>query len=566
MPASEIPWNVQAAWPPLAVLQLLPLVGAGLMLFLRRETLALLAGIGLTGVQLLLAILLYLHHDPAQPALQFAERGTLVGWMNYHAAVDGVSILFILLTAFLSLLVAIYGPVRGLGPPWRLMALILAIEASLMVMFTTLNLLWFILALALQIGLVGAVLRSWATSPLMGPALKTFYKFMGTALALLLAGTLIIGWGQTHAQGGGWTFDLVELRRLGVEPAFQTLAFYLLFYGLAIRTPLFPLHGWLPPLAEHGNIALAPTFLLGLKVGIYGLLRFVLPLVPEAVQEWQSFVVGFAVVGIFYAALLAMVQEDLRRLLAFAVVSHTSLIVLGVFTLDRLALEGSVMLSVTFGLALAALLFMTGLVFQRTGTTQLGELGGLFDPLPFVGIAFLVAGLSIIGMPGTPGFDAAHLVMEASIDRFGGLLTIAAALGNVLAAGFLLWAFQRAFLGAGPTANPALASVVPTAARFGSPEPLTPAVSPPRRPEQGHASASSSPHAPVTSPPLASVSSPGPSPAGRDGIEPLRPAEWLVALAVIGVLLGVGFHSRPWLELIAAPLTALSAPFAQPQP
>ena len=504
MSASEIPWSAQAAWPLLAGLQLLPLAGAGLMLALRRDRPAILVGIGLTGLELVLALVLWHHYDPVQPALQFAEHAHLGGWLDYHAAVDGISVLFILLTGFLSLLVALYGPVRGLGPPWRLMALILAIEASLMLLFTTLNLLWFVLALALQIGLIGALLRRWATSPRMGEALGTFYKFMGTALVLLLAGTLILGWGQTHARGGGWTFDLLELQRLGVDPAYQTLAFYLLFYGLAIRTPLFPLHGWLPPLAEHGNIALAPTFLLGLKVGIYGLLRFVLPLLPVAVQEWQAFVVGFAVVGIFYAALLAMVQEDLRRLLAFAVVSHTSLIVLGVFTLDRLALQGSVLLSVTFGLALATLLFMTGLVFQRTQTTQLGELGGLFDPLPFVGIAFLVAGLSIIGMPGTPGFDAAHLVMEASIDRFGGLLTIAAALGNVLAAGFLLWAFQLAFL------------------------------------------------------------APAPPAAGRDQIAPLGLAEWLVALAVIGVLLGVGFHTRPWLELIATPLTALSAPHAQP--
>ena len=554
MPASEIPWDVQVAWPLLAVLQLLPLVGAGLVLFVRREALALLAGIGLTGVEFLLTVLLYLYFDPAQPALQFAERGRLWGWLDYHAAVDGVSVLFILLTAFLSLLVAVYGPVRRLGPPWRLMPLILAIEASLMLMFTTLNLLWFVLALAIQIGLIGAMLRRWATSPRMGEALKTFYKFMGTALALLLTGTLILGWGQTHAQGGGWTFDLVELQRLGVDPAFQTLAFYLLFYGLAIRTPLFPLHGWLPPLAEHGNIALAPTLLLGLKVGIYGLLRFVLPLLPAAVQEWQSFVVGFAVVGIFYAALLAMVQEDLRRLLAFAVVSHTSLIVVGVFTLDRLALQGSVMLSVTFGLALAALLLMTGLVFQRTHTTRLGELGGLFDPLPFVGIAFLVAGLSIIGMPGTPGFDAAHLVMEASIDRFGGLLTIAAALGNVLAAGFLLWAFQRAFLAPGPVASPADSSGIPPSARSATPKPPIAEASPP----------SSQAPSPIPAPSsvLAAVAPPSPSLAG--GIEPLSLAEWLVALAVIGVLLGVGFHSRPWLELIAAPLAALSVPYAQP--
>ncbi len=285
-------------------------------------------------------------------------------------------------------------------------------------------------------------------------------------------------------------------------PEFQTLVFFLLFYGLAIRTPLFPMHGWLPQVAEHGNIAVAPTLLLGLKIGIYGLLRFVLPLVPEAVQYWQPFVVAFAVVGIFYAALLAMVQENLRRLLAFAVVSHTSLIVLGLFTLDHLAFQGSVMLAVTFGLAVAALLFMTGLVYRRTRTTQLTELGGLFDQIPFVGIAFLVAGLSIIGMPGTPGFDAAHLVLEASIARFGGLLTIAAALGNLLAAGFLLWAFQRAFL--------------------------------------------------------------GPCPEGQAPVERLGLAEWLVSGAVIAVLLGVGFYSHPWLELIDVPLATLSAHYAQP--
>jgi len=556
MSPSPIPWSVQVALPLLAGLQLLPLAGAGLVLVLRRGTLANLAGIGLTGLELLLALAVYHYYDPANAALQFAEHASWSRWLDYHAAVDGVSILFILLAAFLSLLVAVYGPVRGLGPPWRLMALILAIEASLMVMFTTLNLLWFVLALAVQIGLVGAVLRLWATSPRMGAALKTFYKFMGTALALLLAGTLILGWGQTHALSGGWTFDLIELERLGVDPSFQTLVFYLLFYGLAIRTPLFPLHGWLPPLAEHGNIALAPTFLLGLKVGIYGMLRFVLPLLPAAVQEWQVFVVGFAVVGIFYAALLAMVQEDLRRLLAFAVVSHTSLIVLGVFTLDRLALQGSVMLSVTFGLALAALLFMTGLVFQRTRTTQLGELGGLFDALPFVGIAFLVAGLSIIGMPGTPGFDAAHLVLEASIERFGGLVTIAAALGNVLAAGFLLWAFQRAFLAPGPPVSAAPASVIPHAVGPVIAGPLRQAASPPSRLAAGPAPALASSQA--------AGQPSGPAAAGRAKGEPLSLAEWLVALAVIGVLLGVGFYSRPWLELIAAPLTALSLPYAQP--
>ncbi len=494
---TELHWTAHAGQPLLAVLQLLPLLAALVMVTLRHSPRVVQLGLVLAVAELLLAVSLYAGYDPANPAMQFAERLALPGPLDYHAAVDGISILFVLLTALISLLVSVYGPVRGLGPAWLLMALIFAVESTLMAMFTTMNLIWFVLLSAVQLRLIGTLLERWATSPDKDLALTRYYQFMGTGV-LLLIGALMLGWGHTHASGGRWAFDLFELSRVQVEPAFQTLVFFLLFYGLAIRTPLFPLHGWLPLVAEHGNIAVAPTLLLGLKVGVYGLLRFVFPLLPEAVQKWHLYVAAFAVIGIFYAALMAMLQDNLRRLLAFAVVSHTSILVLGLFSLDHLAFQGSVMLSVTFGLALATLVFMTGLVFRRTRTTLLGKLGGLFDLIPFVGIAFFVAGLSIIGMPGTPGFDAVHLVLEASIHRFGGLVTIAAALGNVLAAGFLLWAFQRAFL--------------------------------------------------------------APCPVGRPyaDIQRITRPELLVAGLVVFVLLGAGFFTEPWLELIDTPLAGLS--------
>jgi NADH-quinone oxidoreductase subunit M len=285
-----------------------------------------------------------------------------------------------------------------------------------------------------------------------------------------------------------------------VAPALSSLTFFLLFYGLAIRTPLFPLHGWLPMVAEHGNVAVGPVFLLGLKVGIYGLVRFVFPLLPEAVDRWNVYVVAFAAAGIFYAALLALMQTNLRRLLAYAVVSHTSVLVIGLFSLGTAAFQGAVMLSANFGLAIAGLLFMTGCVYSRMRTTQLDKLGGLFDRLPMIGIAFFIAGLSIVGMPGTPGFDAVHLMLEAAIDRFGALVTIAAALGNVAAAAFLLWAFQRAFL----------------------------------------------------------------APASAEATAKIPPATWperVIAGVVILVLLGAGFYSEPWLEVTDAPLSALGARF-----
>ena len=243
--------------------------------------------------------------------------------------------------------------------------------------------------------------------------------------------------------------ELIDLFDLaGTVPAgkFQTAAFYLLFYGLAVRTPLFPLHGWLPNMAQHGLIAVGPALMVGVKVGIYGMLRFVLPLTPDAVEYWQPYVVGFAMAGVFFTAALAFQQSNLRRLLAFAVVSHTSLLIIGLFSLHESGIQGAVLLAANFGLAVTGMWFIVGFVFRRTGTTELHELSGLFERIPFLAIAFLIFGLAIVGMPGTPGFDAAHLVLEASIDKFGALSTVATALGNVAAAGFLLWAFQKAFL------------------------------------------------------------------------------------------------------------------------
>ena len=479
----SIPWDSQAAWPLLAVLQLLPLLGALVVLALRRGFLATFAGVILASFELLLAILLYRGYDPTNAAMQFAEHLSLPGLLDYHAAVDGVSILFILLTALIILLVSLYGPVRGLGPPSRLMALILAIESSLMLMFTTLNLLWFVLAAALQTGLIGLLLKLWATSPRMDQAIKTYIKFMGTGLSLLLVRAPHPGLGPCSRRR-----RRLDLRSPGASRGPG---------GVRIPDPgLFPAvlrAGHPHPPLSHARLAASSGRARQHRrgpdpaPGTQDRHLWLAPLRPAPGTRggavWQPFVVAFAVVGIFYAALLAMVQENLRRLLAFAVVSHTSLIVLGLFHPGSSAFQGSVMLAVTFGLAVAALLFMTGLVYRRTKTTQLAELGGLFDQIPLVGIAFLVGGLSIIGMPGTPGFDAAHLVLEAAIARFGGLLTIAAALGNLLAAGLLLWAFQRAFL--------------------------------------------------------------GPCPEGQAPVERLGLAEWLVSGAIIAVLLGVGFSPIP---------------------
>ncbi len=495
---TEIHWAQQAGFPLLGTLQALPLLGAGLLLMLGERRGVVILGRILVLAELLLAATLYRRIDISSPALQMAERIDLLGPFGYHAAADGVTVLFVLLTALLSLLLSLYGLVRGLGEPGRLIGVLLAIEGVLMSLLTTTNLLWFVLASAIEIGLVGQLLWRWATSPEKDLALARFYQFQGTGLLLLLAGVLVLGWSHADAVGGRWSFDLVELASIRIGTPLASVVFFLLFYGLAIRTPLFPMHGWLPIVAKHGNVAIAPALLLGIKVGIYGLVRFVFPLVPEAVIQWHNFVVVFAAIGVFYAAFLAFLQKDLRRLIAFAVISHTSLIVIGLFSLHPAGFQGGILLAVNFGLAATAMLFMVGFVYRRTRTTSLDRLGGLFDRIPFLSMTFLIGGFSIIGMPGTPGFDAAHLVLEAAIDKFGALPTVAAALGNVITAGFLLWAFQRAFLAPRPKWRPV------------------------------------------------------------GTIEATLPMEYLVAGSVLTVLLVTGFYLEPWMKLIEASLQALS--------
>jgi NADH-quinone oxidoreductase subunit M len=483
----------------LAALQLLPLAGAVLAFLLRARPLVAHVVRLLAAAELLLALRLYLGIDAADAALQFVERLPAIG---YHAGADGITALFVLLTALIVFLLSFYGLVRGLGSAGTLGAVVLGAEAALMTMLTNLNLLWFAAASAAELALVGYLIGRWSTSTEENRALAKarFFQFQGFGWLLFLAGVVVLAWSYADANGGRWSFDAVELAASPPRGRFQTAAFFLLFYGLAIRTPLFPLHGWLPHVAHRGMVAVAPALLLGVKVGVYGMLRFLLPLTPEAVLAWQPYVVAFAMGGVFYAAALALLQTNLRRLLAFAVVSHTGLIVVGLFTLHAAGLQGGILLTVTFGLAVTVMLFMVGFVFRRTRSTDLDRLGGLFDRVPFIALAFLAGGLSIVGMPGTPGFDAVHLVLEAAIQRFGALPTIATALGNVAAAGFLLWAFQRAFL------------------------------APPPR-------------------------------GGRADVERTVAMEYAVGGMAVLVLLVAGFHLEPWLVLTDAAVQGLAARF-----
>ena len=496
--SSNLPW--------LTILQLLPFFTGLILIRVRGHAALALAGTAAT-VELGIAGWLYAHFDThvAAGVMQFAEHAPLFGALDYHVAVDGMGVLFLLLSSLLGLLCVAFILVRKLHET-SILAVMMGIQATLVSQFVTVNLLWFVLLSLLELLLIGYITKRWPTAHDIQPTLARYLQFMAVSVLLLLFGTLLLGWSYADSHAGHWSFNLYDLVTMDFSTSaatqtIGTLVFFAMFYGLGIRIPLFPLHGWLAPFMVDGNVAVAPIFLLGLKVWVYGLLRFVLPIVPEAVHAWHHIVVIFATSGIFYAALLAMRQKTLREMLGFAVISHTGILTIGLFSLHPAGFKGGILLALNFGVALAGLSLMAGMVWQRTRTTRLTKLGGLLDYIPIVGLAFLVAGLAIVGMPGTPGFDAVHFVLEGAIKRFGAVVTIAAALGNLVAAGFLLRAFQQAFLGQAP------------------------------------------------------------ADIKRWDTSPTYTAEILMASIVMLVIIGVGFYSAPWTTLIAPTVEGLSTLF-----
>ncbi len=440
------PWSESAFFPLLTTLTLVPLAAMIAIVFSRSPRMALYFGFAGALLTLMLSLYLLAVFDSGLPGIHLVEQLHFAG-LSYRVGVDGTNILFIPLTAILTLLALIYTLITRHATDRLFIACLLGYETILIGAFVALNVLqfWFWCVLEL-IPLVLLTVhagtgqnRRWVVALLL--------QYWVSGLLLTLAGFLLLAFGLIDSSHP-LTFDWVTLKQNNAYLHDEVLIFILLFFGFAIRMPLFPFHGWLPVLAEQGTVASAVVFLVGLKLGIYAAIRFILPMVPGVVEQWAGFVVTLGLISIFYGALLALMQINIRRLLAFAVISQTGMLIIGVFCFNANGLEGSLLLSVAYGLAMAGMLFSIGLIYERTRTAFIPRLGGLFNTNGTLALLFLLSALSTMVMPGTTGFDAAHLLVEGIIEEYGWLLAIAILVGNLLSAGFLLWAFQRMFMAA----------------------------------------------------------------------------------------------------------------------
>lgn len=429
----------------LTITILLPLVGLVVLTLAGRND-DLSRGIALTTAlaTFIVSLIVLGRFDSAVGTFQMVEHAVWVKGigLSYLVGVDGISIWMVLLTTFLF-------PVAILAS-WKIqkdvrlyVGAMLALETAVLGSFLSLDLLLFFLFFEAILVPMYLLIGGWGGQRRIYAAVK-FFLFTMAGSAFLLVAAVFLYAQAAHALGHG-TFDLRALTDVanGLPAATSRWLFLAFFVAFAVKVPVFPLHTWLPD--AHTEAPTAGSVLLAavlLKVGAYGLIRFNLTLFPDAAKSLATFVSILAVIGIIYGAVCALIQTDIKRLVAYSSVSHLGFVVLGIFAFTDQSVSGGVLQMVNHGLATGALFLLVGMVYERTHTRELPEMGGLARTMPWLTGAFLFAVFASVGLPGLNSFVGEFLVIVGTFavsHWFGSLAAVAV----VLSAIYLLWSYQR---------------------------------------------------------------------------------------------------------------------------
>ena len=448
--------------PWLSVLILLPLFGVAILALWRGASDAQARAVALlvAVADLVVALGMVGAFEPSDSGYQLVER---VDWvssvgLSYLVGVDGFSIWLVVLTAFMTpvALLSTWSITSRVRP---FMALTLLLETCILGSFIALDLLLFFVFFEALLVPMFLMIGGWGSARRVYAAVK-FFLFTMAGSAFLLIGIVYL-WFQTVQQFGHGSFDIRVVEQLSLGTSTQRWLFVGFFIAFAVKVPLFPLHTWLPDAHTEaptaGSIVLAALLL---KAGPYGMLRFNLDLFPEASATFADAIGVLAVIGIVYGAIVAMMQTDVKRLVAYSSVSHMGFVILGIFTLTPEGSSGAVLQMVNHGLSTGLLFFAVGMLYERTHTRDMGEMGGLATITPWIAATFLVASLSSIGLPGLNNFVGEFLVILGSFgaDRW---LGAAAVTGVVLGAIYMLWAYQKTFQGPETERHRGVLDIVP---------------------------------------------------------------------------------------------------------
>jgi NADH-quinone oxidoreductase subunit M len=426
----------------------LPLAGAILLAFFPRAAAGAVKAFGLAVSVITFVVSLgVLRGWENQAGMQFVESlDWIPQWgIRYSLGIDGISLWLVLLTTFLTPLVFLAGWNSIHKHPKEYVISFLVMETAMIGAFLATDLLLFYIFFELMLLPMYLVIGVWGGANRIYAAIK-FFLFTIAGSLLMLLGIIYFVF-QNYHQTGLPTFAVEELYGTQLTATAQLLLFFAFTLAFAIKVPLFPLHTWLPDAHVEaptgGSIILAGVML---KMGTYGFLRFVLPFFPEASARWANLMIALSVIGIIYGALVAWVQPDMKKLVAYSSVSHLGFCVLGIFAMTQTAIEGSILQMVNHGLSTGALFLLVGVVYERRHTRLLADYGGIGRTMPIYTIFFVIAVLSSVGLPGLNGFIGEFLILAGSFQTHPVAATIAAS-GVILAAIYLLWLVQRVFFG-----------------------------------------------------------------------------------------------------------------------
>ncbi|MDA8431067.1 MAG: NADH-quinone oxidoreductase subunit M [Geobacteraceae bacterium] len=434
----------------LSLTTFLPILGVLLLLFIPKDSKGLLRGVtvAVTVATFIVSLPIMLGFQP-NAEFQFTEN---IPWiaagpfvMRYNIGIDGISLWLVMLTTFimpiavLSTFTAVEEKVK------EYMILLLLLETGMLGAFISLDMFLFYIFWEVMLIPMYFMIGIWGGKNRIYAAVKFFIYTMVGSLLMLVALIYLYFKGL---EAGFTDFGLLQFFHLQLPLTTQVWLFLAFALAFAIKVPMFPLHTWLPD--AHTEAPTAGSVILAailLKMGTYGYVRFAIPLFPEAAHKFAPLIATLAVIGIIYAALVAMVQEDVKKLVAYSSVAHLGFVMLGVFAFNVEGITGGMLQMINHGISTGALFLIVGFIYERRHTRLITDFGGLAKQMPIFATIFMIVTFSSIGLPGTNGFVGEFLVL---IGAFGSSLrwwTIVASSGVILSAVYMLWMFQRVMFG-----------------------------------------------------------------------------------------------------------------------
>ncbi len=427
-----------AIWVPV-------LFGAVLLAFGRDEQAVMVRWIALIGALAGLAVTipLYTGFEIGSAAMQFVEKSAWIPTfnVNYHLGVDGISLWLVLLTAFITVIVVIAGWEVITERVNQYMGAFLILSGLMIGVFAAQDAMLFYVFFEATLIPMYLIIGIWGGPNKIYAAFKFFlYTLLGSLLMLV---ALI----YLYLQSGG-SFDLATWHKLPLGSQAQTLLFFAFFAAFAVKVPMWPVHTWLPDVhveAPTGGSAVLAAIML--KLGAYGFLRFSLPILPDASHEWAGLMIGLSLVAVIYVGLVAMVQQDMKKLVAYSSVAHMGFVTLGFFVFNDLGMSGGIVQMIAHGFVSSAMFLSIGVLYDRVHSREIAAYGGVVNTMPRFAAFALLFTMANCGLPATAGFVGEWMVIIAAV-KANFWIGLLAASALIFGAAYSLWMFKRVYLGA----------------------------------------------------------------------------------------------------------------------